>query len=191
MRKIIPFLENYWENEFAPCHIMRDSFYHKKVLIPRILEADQIVFLSPWPYKRFTHLIRLIRKDLKLKVPFIFHLHDLACTGLSPFIIGDTLQFLDQGDTFLGSCPGDDRLMRSYIQSPQSFILPFCEFVKSKQEANLNLKQMVHFFYLGRISESKGIHTTLTALARMSAPSRIWVRASVPNFNSFADMLIS
>lgn len=176
MQEILPALEKCWlegaaEHSAEAFIINVDEFSLKKTL-PDLIQSEVIVVTA------FNETVAKamveIRKSIGLTIPFIFHVHGLATIGLWPLDHFAVFPWLDSGDIFVGTCPGDIYCLKLISDNLKSAQVPFPFFPLN---ATLTDSTEKVFAYVGRLSDQKNIDVAIKAYHLLFKEM-----SSLPNF---------
>ncbi len=124
-----------------------------------ILQSDLVVIIAF--NEKIARLMKHIRVDLGLDTPFAFHLHGLATIGLWPLAKFNVLKEMNEGDTFIGTCPGDLACMKITSPNAKSITIPYPYY--PFKEVNKTIHAEKVFVYVGRLSDQKNINLLIDA----------------------------
>jgi len=162
MQEILPALEQCWllgaENRSVKASIINVDELSLKKAFPDLIQSEVIVVTAF--NETIARFMVEIRKSLGLTIPFIFHVHGLATIGLWPLDHFSVFPWLDSGDIFVGTCPGDIHCLKLISDDLKSALVPFPFFPLNTTVTDSPERV---FAYVGRLSDQKNIDVAIKA----------------------------
>ncbi len=108
-------------------------------------------------------VMKLIRNSLGLKTPFVAYAHELPSVFFSSLKIRELGTFFTENDMMITQCESDLKLTKLSFENINAQMIPSC-FVLNKEiePQTYNIKNL---YYVGRISEQKGLHYLFWSLS--------------------------
>ena len=130
------------------------------------LMADYRYVIAPALMPNIVNLLKTLRETLGLKFQVIAYAHELPSIFFASLKLRSVDSFFLQSDIFITHCEADLKLTKLSFKNPNVLSIP-ADFLNSQDsKLSLNKKYPIkNFFYLGRISEQKNLHTLICALS--------------------------
>jgi hypothetical protein len=125
--------------------------------LPLLQRAHKLIFPSLEPV--MADVFGLLRRELELRVPAIFHLLGHASSGPGYFLAIDP--YLLQHDEFLICDAAEKKVLSLSFERPRTIRVPYLV----RLPRRFARKGRKRFIYVGRISEQKNLHSLLRAFA--------------------------
>ncbi|WP_417335310.1 glycosyltransferase [Halobacteriovorax marinus] len=167
MTEIIPEIEKLWSevahiNGYETLELNVDHCQVKDV-ISKALQADLI--LATCFNLKVSWAIKLIRMKLELSTPIKFYVHGMATVGLWPLAYWEWNLFWGAQDSFIVSCKRDVSIIEEKFPNANVELIPFSYECKSR-EPNEHEELRFSFYYVGRVSEQKNLHSLIFSFSR-------------------------
>jgi glycosyltransferase involved in cell wall biosynthesis len=159
MQEVIPAIENCWEATVETSRIINVDVEPLRDHITFLMSCEAFVVIAF--NETIARFIISIRETLGLKAPLILHLYGHATIAMWPESRFGVLQYLTEGDAFIGTCDGDLTCMSHTFYNAKSFNIPYPYYPLSLPDQALADKRV--FAYVGRISDQKNINLLLSA----------------------------
>lgn len=168
MEEIIPYIEQSWREMASEESIRTTTIIVEDVLPGDIfkaaLSASKIVVTA-----FNTHIAQALvslRSRYYVDTPFIFYLHGFASVACWPMKKWGVLDVWSEQDIFISSAKRDLDLFNISIKTNNAFVVPFAllDEIKIDETQKINTNH-ISFYYVGRISEQKNLHSLFWALA--------------------------
>ena len=168
MTEIIPEIEELWkeiakENKYEVVRINVDEVSVKELVSKGI--AAEFILVTCFNLK-ISWALKILRNKVEVSVPLKFYVHGMATVGLWPLAFWEWDKFWRRDDSFLVSCKRDLKILKDDFPSINVELLPFTK-KGTNNESSHNLKHKRHsFYYVGRISEQKNVHSLIFAFSK-------------------------
>lgn len=168
MTEIIPEIEELWkeiakENEYEVIKINVDEVSVKELVSKGI--AVEFILVTCFNLK-ISWALKILRNKVELSVPLKFYVHGMATVGLWPLTFWEWDKFWRRDDSFLVSCKRDLEILKEDFPSINVELLPFTK-KRASIDSSYKLNHERHsFYYVGRISEQKNIHSLIFAFSK-------------------------
>lgn len=167
MQEVLPAIEHCWQ---LACDSL--SIEHRVINVDveplreyaqYILDCDLFVVIAF--NETIARFMIHARGTMGLPAPFVLHLYGHATLGLWPQARFGALPFLNSGDIFVGTCPGDLACMKITCSNAKTVDIPY-PLVEDIAPAHRGEKC---FAYIGRISDQKNLDIMIRAYALLSS----------------------
>lgn len=165
MQEVLPALESCWSMTTAESKLINIDQDPLRSFMSYLLQCDAIVIIAF--NETIARFMKIIRVNLKLSIPFVFHLHGLATLALWPLDHFKVLPVLNIGDLFIGTCPGDKHCLDLIIENSLHRTIPY-PFIPLKKSPLIQNNKETVFTYIGRISDQKNIDVLIQAYHLLS-----------------------
>ncbi len=165
MQEVLPALESCWAMTTAESKLINIDQDPLRSFMSYLLQCDAIVIIAF--NETIARFMKIIRENLKLSIPFIFHLHGLATLALWPLDHFKVLPVLNNGDLFIGTCPGDKHCLDLIFEKTKHVTIPY-PFIPLEKSSMIQINKETVFAYIGRISDQKNIDVLIRAYHLLS-----------------------
>ncbi len=165
MEEIIPFIESSWKK-------MATS----KSISYEIINIDEVsvkeIFLKAMTCKKIiitafnaqmAQVMLTIRKKFSLDTPFVFYLHGFSSLACWPLADWDLTSLFTGKDCFISTASRDVEQFK-VSSDHKVFLVPFSMDDPITNEEKKKKGEVNRFYYVGRISEQKNLHSLIYAL---------------------------
>lgn len=150
----------YQQNGYALEMVNVDEALDKKY-VSRLKSYDLIV--APSLSLNTIKVMKLIRNTFGLKTPFVSYVHELPSTFFSALKLRGLTDIFTKDDIMVVQCESDLKLAKLSFENINVQMIPSCfSSDKGIQPEKYNIKNL---FYIGRISEQKGLHFLFWSLS--------------------------
>jgi glycosyltransferase involved in cell wall biosynthesis len=156
MQEVLPSIAQCWKNSAIDLNLeyklVNADTDQLRLYAQDLLSSDLIIIIAF--NETIAKLMVHVRKNLGVDAPFILHLYGHATLGLWPEARFGALAVMNEGDTFIGTCPGDITCINLTSKNARVLDIPYPYFSLETISKNRD----VAFVYVGRISDQKNLH---------------------------------
>jgi glycosyltransferase involved in cell wall biosynthesis len=166
MTEIIPGIKSLWEKyclkNNIKLNIINVDNTDVKELLTTSLNIDHIVMTCF--NMKISWALKIIRLKFGVDAPFSLYVHGMATTGLWPLSHWEWNNLLIENDSFIVNCSKDVNLLNSKFPFINVKNIPFISSSLIKVD-DRNKGEPFSFYYAGRISEQKNLHSLILAFS--------------------------
>jgi len=173
MQEIIPFIENAWtslaDEKSLKCETLNVDELPLKELLFKIMTCEKIVITAF--NAKMAQVMMTIRTKFNIDTPFIFYIHGFSSLALWPLAEWGLTDLFTDKDCFISSSSRD--VAQFKVSSDHKvFQVPFTVDTTMEEAILDEDKTMNRFYYVGRISEQKNLHSLIYSfyLAKKAQP---------------------
>ncbi|PIK14032.1 glycosyltransferase [Halobacteriovorax sp. JY17] len=168
MTEIIPEIEKLWEeiaekNNYKVLKINVDKASVKEIIIKGI--KSNLILVTCFNLK-ISWALKILRTKMEIHAPLKFYVHGMSTVGLWPLVFWEWDTIWNKNDSFIVSCQRDVKILKDKFKNINVEYLPFSA---PENISIINRKDQFKrrsFYYIGRISEQKNLHTLLYAFSK-------------------------
>lgn len=163
MREVIPAIENCWQAAAPLARIINVDEEPLRDHLAFLLECDALIVVAF--NETISRFIVNIRSNLNIQIPLVLHLYGHATLGCWPQQRFGTLENLNEGDAFIGTCEGDLKCMKHSFENAKTYNIPYPYFSLSEEWKSVKGEKVLS--YVGRISDQKNIDLLIKAYKQL------------------------
>ncbi|WP_372654773.1 glycosyltransferase family 4 protein [Halobacteriovorax sp.] len=168
MTEIIPEIEKLWEDIALKNNLNIEKINvddsNVKELILKGMNAD-FILITCFNLK-ISWALKILRNKLEIHAPLKFYVHGMATVGLWPLAFWEWDKLWSSRDSFLVSCERDKEILQEKFKNINVELFPFSANIELKNIESDTKERRKSFYYIGRISEQKNIHTLIYTFSK-------------------------
>lgn len=153
MQEVLPALERCWEDAATKSRIINVDVEPLRNHISFLMSCDALIIIAF--NETVSRFILNARINLNLQIPLVLHVYGHATLACWPQYRFGTLDCLNEGDAFVGTCLGDLKCMEYSLLNAKTYNIPYPYFpISNAGQRNVGEKV---FAYVGRLSDQKNV----------------------------------
>ncbi len=164
MQEIIPHIERTWVQYGQDLNHKIQTVSIDEIEINQVIKSlfhCEKIIVTCFTYK-MTQVIRCLRFEMKVDIPFIFYVHNMATIAFWPYRYWVNENLFFESDIFISTCENDKLTVLSILPKAHVQIVPF--FNSDYDSAIENKPKVIDsLLYIGRISPQKNLHSIIYA----------------------------